>query len=316
MSATIESKMNSNFPKQVQIVEVGPRDGLQNEETILDTADKVQFIEMLANAGYSSIEVSSFVNPARIPQLADAAEVFAQLPRKPGVRYAALVPNRKGLDRAIAANVDAIAFFTAASETFTDRNIGMTIDGSLDVFRSMMTPAKAAGMWIRAYVSTAFFCPYEGRIQPPQVVPVVKALLEMGVDEISIGDTVGWATPTDVTRLTESLLPHLPLNKFAYHFHDTRGAALANVLTALNYGIHIFDGASGGSGGCPFAPGAAGNLSTEDLIGMLHGMGIETGVNLNRALEAAWFLEAKLGKYLPGKWMQSAPDDMIEESDH
>jgi hydroxymethylglutaryl-CoA lyase len=306
-----DSLLNS-IPKSVRVVEVGPRDGLQNEGAILDTEEKIQFVEMLADAGFADVEVSSFVNPARVPQLADAAEVFKGLRKREGTRYSALVPNRKGLDRALDAGVQAIALFTAASETFTQKNIGMTIADSLQVFRSLMPVAKENRLWVRAYVSTAFVCPYEGPIQPVAVLAVTQKLLEMGVDEISIGDTIGHAVPTDVAKLTEALLPRLPLEKLAYHFHDTRGTALANVLMALQQGVSIFDSSAGGAGGCPFAPGASGNLATEDLLGMLQGMGIETGVDIRKVMEAAWFLEATLGKYLPGKYLQS---DISEEEE-
>jgi isopropylmalate/homocitrate/citramalate synthase len=292
-------------PARVRVVEVGPRDGLQNEAVTVPTSDKVRFVEMLAEAGFADIEVSSFVSPQRVPQLADAAEVFASLSTRPSVRYSALVPNAKGLERALAAGVRAIALFTAASETFTQRNIGMTIAGSLEVFRALLPAARAHDLWVRAYISTAFVCPYEGQITPEKVVAVVQELTAMGVDEISIGDTIGYATPNDVARLTEVLRPALPLDRMAYHFHDTRGAALANVLMALQYGVANFDSAAGGTGGCPFAPGAAGNLATEDLLSLLHGMGIETGVDLNKVVAASRFLEASLGHSLPGKYLQT-----------
>lgn len=303
--------MNLNWlehvPKRVRIVEVGPRDGLQNEAAILPTEEKLRFVEMLAEAGLSDIEVSSFVSPQRVPQLADAEEVFARLNRRLGVRYWALVPNAKGLERALRAGVQAIALFTAASETFNRRNIGMSIAESLDVFRGLLPTARAHVLWVRAYVSMAFVCPYEGAISPEKVVEVVRALEEMGVDEISLGDTIGHATPASVSRLTEALLPppasRLP--PYAFHFHDTRGFALANILMALQYGISVFDSAAGGAGGCPFAPGAAGNLATEDLLAMLHGMGIETGVDLEKVAAASRFLETKLGHPLTSKYLQA-----------
>jgi isopropylmalate/homocitrate/citramalate synthase len=292
-------------PNQVRVVEVGPRDGLQNEEVLLSTDDKIRFIEMLAEAGLRDIEVTSFVRPDRIPQLSDAEAVLTGLSERPGVRFSALVPNRRGLERAIEVGCRDIAFFTAATQTFARRNIGMGVEESLAGFRDMMPDAKVAGMRVRAYVSTAFVCPFEGPTRPEQVVPVVRALVEMGVDEVSVADTIGHAVPTQVAALTEALLPVLPPESFAYHFHDTRGTALANVLTALQYGIQIFDAAAGGAGGCPFAPGAAGNLATEDLLHMLHGMGIETGVDIEKTASAALFLEALLGSYLPGRYIQS-----------
>ena len=292
-SETIPTEFLQRVPRQVQVVEVGPSDGLQNEAVILSTADKARFVEMLADAGFSSIEVSSFVNPKRVPQLADATEVFALLAPRPAV-YSALVPNARGLERALEAGVSSIAFFTAASETFTKQNIGMTIAESLDGFRAMMDTTHAYGMAVRGYVSTAFVCPYEGLITPAQVAPVVQELLALGVDEISLGDTIGHATPDSVARLTEALLPILPLPRMAYHFHDTRGTALANVLMALQYGVSIFDSAAGGVGGCPFAPGAAGNLASEDLLTMLQGMGIETGIDIEKVVLASRFLASKL----------------------
>ncbi|HLK58411.1 MAG TPA: hydroxymethylglutaryl-CoA lyase [Chthonomonadaceae bacterium] len=298
-----------HIPKRVRIVEVGPRDGLQNEAMVVATEDKVRFVEMLADAGFADIEVSSFVSPKRVPQLADASEVFARLQPRVNVRYSALVPNRKGLERALEAGVRAIALFTAASETFTQKNIGMTIAESLAGFRDLLPDARAARCWVRAYVSTAFVCPYEGEIPPEQVLPVVKALDEMSVDEISVGDTIGYATPDDVARLTEALAPVLPMEKLAYHFHDTRGAALANVLMALQYGIAAFDSSAGGTGGCPFAPGAAGNLATEDLLSLLHGMGIETGVRFEAVGAASRFLERKLGRALTSKALQTYQED-------
>ena len=282
------------MPKAVRIVEVGPRDGLQNEAEIVSTADKVRFIALLTASGLRDIEVSSFVSPARVPQLADAAEVFALLPENPNVRYSALVPNAKGLQRALNAGVKHIAVFTAASETFTQRNIGRTIAESLAAFRLMMQDAHDAGCHVRAYVSTAFVCPYEGRILPAQVLPVVAELLEMGADEISVGDTIGHAEPDDIALLTESLLPLLPLQKFAYHFHDTKQTALVNVERALQYGISIYDSSAGGLGGCPFALGAEGNLATEALLSLLHSHAIETGVNAEAIATASRFILPKL----------------------
>ena len=285
--------------KYARVVEVGPRDGLQNELVILSTEDKVRFIELLAEAGFADIEVSSFVNPARVPQLADAGEVFARLAPRPNVRYSALVPNIKGLERAIGAEVRAIALFTAASETFTQRNIGTTIAGSLDNFRALMPLAREHGLWVRAYISTAWVCPFEGNIAPTQVLPIARELLAMGADEISLGDTIGHATPEQVARLLEALNSVLPLPQTACHFHDTRGHALDNVKISLQYGVTNFDAAAGGVGGCPFAPGAAGNLATESLLVLLRDMGIETGVDLEKVVAASRFLAAKLGRALP-----------------
>jgi|SRR5579862_8391767 len=297
--------MNSplgDIPKKVRVVEVGPRDGLQNEAEVVSTKDKAQFIELLGRSGLSDIEVTSFVSPKRVPQLADADELFAEIVKRQKVRYWALVPNAKGLERALAAGVRSIAFFTAASETFTQKNIGMTISESLREFRNMMPMARQHGCRVRAYVSTAFVCPYEGRIEPDKVLPVVSELVEMGIDEVSLGDTVGRAAPNDVSKLTESLLGTLPLEKMAYHFHDTNGLAVANVLMALQRGVSVFDSSTGGIGGCPFAPGAAGNLATEKLLTLLQGMGIETGVDIAAISKAAKFLEPKLGHSLGPKF--------------
>jgi hydroxymethylglutaryl-CoA lyase len=278
----------------VRVVEVGPRDGLQNEPQIVPTAVKVQFIEMLADAGLCEIEVSSFVSPKRVPQLADAADVFAALKPRPSVRYSALVPNAKGLERALESHVKAIAVFTAASETFTQRNIGMTIAESLETFRALIPQARASGLWIRAYVSTAFHCPYEGRILPAQVVPVVRELLAMGVDEISLGDTIGHAVPAEVAELTTALRDVLPLPQWAYHFHDTRRTALDNVRQSLMDDIRIFDSSAGGLGGCPFAPGASGNLATEELLALLSSLGYATGVDAEQVAAATRFLHSTI----------------------
>jgi len=282
------------LPSKVRIVEVGPRDGLQNEATVVSTADKVHFIELLVDAGLRNIEVSSFVNPKRVPQLADASDVFAQLPRTASVDFSALVPNSKGMERAIAAGVRSIAFFTAASETFTEKNIGMTIGESLDEFRAMMPHARAHNMHVRAYVSTAFVCPYEGAIAPANVTPIVRELLDIGVDEISLGDTIGHAVPADVDALLSDLDGVLPIAKTALHFHDTRGNALDNVRAGLQRGVAIFDSSAGGTGGCPFAPGATGNIATELVVRMLDGMRIATDVNQANIIAAAEFIRSKL----------------------
>jgi len=259
----------------------------------------------VAASGLSNIEVTSFVNPKRVPQLADAEALCAELLSQNNITYSALVPNRRGLERALAAQVREIALFTAASETFVYQNIGMTIAESLAVFRELVPKALASQMRVRAYVSTAFFCPFEGKVSSDAVVPIIIDLLDMGVDEISLGDTIGYAVPTDVAELLNAVSPALPLNRTACHFHDTRGAALANVLTALEFGVHVFDTASGGLGGCPFAPGAAGNLATEDLILMLNGMNIVTGVDVDRVASASHYLSQELGRTLPGKALSS-----------
>jgi isopropylmalate/homocitrate/citramalate synthase len=279
----------------VRIFEVAPRDGLQNEADILPTDDKIRLVEILAQSGLTDIEVSSFVSPARVPQLADADELFSRVSRRPGVRYWALVPNQRGLDRALAARVDGVALFTAASDAFAQKNIGKSIEESLVEYSKVAAQAKSARMRIRGYVSTAFVCPYSGPVEPSAVLPVVTQLLEMGADEISVADTIGAARPEDVAQLTEELIPHLPLKRFAYHFHDTNGTALDNVLKALEFGVFIFDSAAGGLGGCPFAPGAPGNLATESLIQLLQNRGIETGVDIEQIRAASQWLATRHG---------------------
>ena len=286
----------------VRIYEVGPRDGLQNESTPIPTDAKARFIDLLADAGLREIEATSFVSPKAIPQLADADELLAGLQRRPGVRYPVLVPNQRGMDRAEAARVDAIAVFTAASDAFTSRNIGMTVDESLATFAPLIRRARELGWWTRGYVSTAFGCPYTGRVDPSRVVEVATSLVELGVDEICFGDTIGVGVPGQVEELTGFAADAgLPLERVAYHFHDTRGTALANVAAGLGSGVTCFDSAAGGTGGCPYAPGAAGNLATEDLVYFLDAEGYDTGVSLAGVLEAARFVADVLGKPLTTK---------------
>jgi isopropylmalate/homocitrate/citramalate synthase len=280
----------ANLPKRVTVVEVGPRDGLQNEKGVVATADKIRFIDLLSAAGCPVVEATSFVSPKAIPQLADAADVMAGIERRPGARYPVLVPNRKGMERALAAGVRAVAVFTGASESFVQHNINTSIEGSIENFRPVVDMARSEGAWVRGYISTAFGCPYEGAVPPEAVVRVAVQLLGLGVDELSIGDTIGVATPNQVWDVAEALQQYVPIEKLAMHFHDTRGTALANVLTALQLGIGIFDSAAGGLGGCPYAPGASGNLATEDLLYMLHGLGIETGISLEAVVMASRFL--------------------------
>jgi hydroxymethylglutaryl-CoA lyase len=284
----------ASVPQRVKICEMGPRDGLQNEASTVATPDKIRYVDLLSASGLAVIETTSFVKPNAIPQLTDAEAVMAGIDRKPGVTYLCLVPNMRGFDRARAAGVDAIAVFTAASESFTKRNINMTIGESLDAFRVVVAAARAEAMWVRGYISTAFGCPYEGHVPIEAVVRVANALAEMGIDEISIGDTIGVGTPDRVVDIAEALQREMPVERLAMHFHDTRGTALANVLAALQMNVAIFDSASGGLGGCPYAPGASGNLATEDLLYMLHGMGIETGVDLDRVREASRFISGVL----------------------
>lgn len=296
--------MPLSYPKQVKIVEVGPRDGLQNEPQAIAAADKLTFIEKLDDSGLCRIEVTSFVHPKRVPQLADALEVVQGLPHRPEVIYSALVPNMKGLERAMESGIKRIAVFTAASETFTRKNINMTIQESLDTFRPVVETALANGMTVRGYVSTCFVCPYEGDIAKEKVSDVAKALHEMGIDEISLGDTIGAAAPNNVYETVGHVLNVIPVEQIALHFHDTYGTALANVVAGLDLGITTFDASAGGLGGCPYAPGASGNLATEDLVYLLHRMGIETGVNLEKLAEASFYIQNLLGRPLPSRQLQ------------
>ena len=287
--------MEGQRPRRVTVVEVGPRDGLQNEKGVVSTADKIRFIDLLSATGLPVIEATSFVSPKAIPQLADATEVMAGVQRAPGVRYPVLVPNLKGMERALASRVTEVAVFTGASETFVQRNINTSIAGSVENFRPVVAAARQQGVRVRGYISTAFGCPYEGAVAPAAVLDVVERLLALGVDELSIGDTIGVATPNQVVEVTRLLQTRVPLERLAMHFHDTRGTALANVLAALEHGVAIFDSSAGGLGGCPYAPGASGNLATEDLLYMLHGMDIETGADLAGVVEASRFLASVRG---------------------
>jgi hydroxymethylglutaryl-CoA lyase len=287
---------------RVRVYEVGPRDGLQNEATPVSTPTKAQFIELLAAAGLREIEATSFVAPRAIPQLADADELFANLERSPGVRYPVLVPNERGRLRAEAAGVDAIAVFTAASDAFTQANIGMTIEASLTAFEPVLSQARDLGWWRRGYVSTAFGCPYTGRVEPQRAVEIAVRLVELGAEEVCFGDTIGVGVPSQVAVLTGLAVDAgIPLERIAFHFHDTRGTALANVAAGLDAGVRCFDSAAGGTGGCPYAPGAAGNLATEDLIYFLDASGWESGVSLAGVLDAARFISDALGRPLATK---------------
>jgi hydroxymethylglutaryl-CoA lyase len=292
-------------PGRVTIVEVGPRDGLQNEKAPIATADKIAFVDQLSEAGHSVIEVSAFVSPKWVPQMADAGEVLAGLTRKPGIRYTALVPNQAGLERAIAAGVTEVAIFAAASETFSRRNINQSIDESLATYKIVCEVAAAAGVRVRGYLSTCFVCPFEGAVASSKVAEVAAKLADLGVFEVAISDTIGAATPGDVLRVLGSVSERLPLQQIALHFHDTRGTALANVLAGLDYGVTTFDSSAGGLGGCPYAPGAAGNLATEDLLYMLNGLGIDTGVSIDAIAAASRFIETKLDHALPSRFLQA-----------
>jgi len=301
--------MLSSIPEKVSVVEVGPRDGLQNEAELITLEDKFKFVRHLADAGCSTIEVGAFVRPDRVPQMADSEELIRRLLEAEGPRplYMALVPNMKGLERALQCNVDRIAVFTAASETFAEQNIGMSVRRSLDVFGKVIAAANAAGKPVRGYVSTAWWCPFVGEVDPDRVVDVVHRLFELGCDEVSVADTIGAATPVEVFSLLSRLVELHPVEKLSVHFHDTRGTAAANVLAALQVGIRTIDAAAGGVGGCPFAPGATGNLATEDLLYLLHGMGIETGVDIHGVLRASLGLQEVLGRQLPSRYMRAGP---------
>jgi isopropylmalate/homocitrate/citramalate synthase len=288
--------------ERVRIYEVGPRDGLQNESTPVPTETKARFIALLGEAGLREIEATSFVAPRAIPQLSDADELMANLPRRRGVRYPVLVPNERGLARADAAGIDALAVFTATTDAFTEHNIGMSVDDSLRTFGPVLARARDLGWWRRAYVSTAFGCPYTGRVEPQRAVEVALRLLELGAEEICFGDTIGVGVPGQVAALSGlAVEAGIPVERIAFHFHDTRGTALANVAAGLDAGVRCFDSAAGGTGGCPYAPGAAGNLATEDLVYFLDASGWESGVSLDGVLEAARYIADALGHPLATK---------------
>lgn len=305
-----------HLPARVTVYEVGPRDGLQNEKESLPVDVRVAYVDKLTEAGLPAIEAGSFVSPRAVPQLADSDEVFRRIHRKSGTRYPALVPNLKGLERAAAAGVQEIAVFTAASETFNRHNINAGVDESIERFRPVVARAREEKIRVRGYVSTAFGCPYEGPISPEAVREVVHKLLDLPVDEISIGDTIGVATPGGVFEVIETLYDSgVTRGVLALHFHDTRGTGLANVYAGLECGIPTFDSSSGGLGGCPYAPGAAGNLATEDLLYMLEGLGIETGVSLPGVVEASRYLASALGRRPPGRYLSAVwPVDQEQAS--
>jgi hydroxymethylglutaryl-CoA lyase len=295
------------LPSRVTVVEVGPRDGLQNEATPLSIDDRVGFCNRLGAAGLPVVEVGALVSPSWVPQMAGSEEVLRRVVRRPGLRLSVLVPNRKGFDRARAAGSPEIAVFTAASETFNRRNSNATIDESFARFAGFLPEARQEGLRVRGYVSTCFGCPYEGPVPAERVAEVVRRLVESGCEEISIGDTIGVAVPTQVSDLVGRLGEALPVARLAVHFHDTRGTALANVLAALQEGVAVVDSSAGGLGGCPYAPGASGNLATEDLVYMLHGMGIATGVDLAAVAEASGAIAHRLGRTLPSRYLEAGP---------
>lgn len=293
------------WPKQVTIKEVGPRDGLQNEKAFIETIDKIAWINQLSQTGLTYIEITSFVHPKWIPQLADAAEVAAKIKKIQGVTYAALVPNLKGLEGALAADVDEVSVFMSASETHNRKNINKSIAETFPVLEEVVLQAKKGGKTVRGYISTVFGCPYEGAIDVEQAIKVADKLFEMGIDELSLGDTIGVANPRQVQEVLEEFLKRFPKEQLAMHFHNTRGTALANVLASLEMGITTFDSALGGLGGCPYAPGASGNLATDDLLYMLDGMGIATGVQMEQLAKAALFIQDKIGRKLNSHYLQT-----------
>ncbi len=284
------------LPKYVRIGEAGARDGLQNEKQVVPTAVKVELIERLADAGLTDIEAGSFVSPKWVPQMADSDEVIARIKRKSGVTYGALVPNMQGYARAQAAGIKEIGIFTAATESFTKANINCTIAESIERFRPVVEAAKKDGVRIRAAVSCALGCPFEGEVAPAKVAEVAKMLDDLGVDDVDLADTIGVGTPAKAQRMLAAAAARVPMEKLSIHFHDTYGQALANTLACLELGVGAVDSAVGGLGGCPFAPGATGNVATEDVVYMLHGMGIETGVDLDKLIDAAFFISDFLGR--------------------
>ena len=295
------------LPASVRIVEVGPRDGLQNEKSIIPTAAKVELIDRLSATGLQCIEATSFVSPKWVPQLADAAEVMAAIERRPGVRYPVLVPNLQGYERARAAGAADIAVFTAASEAFNRRNTNAGIDESLQRFAPVMERARADGVAVRGYVSTVLGCPYQGEVPLHDVVRVARALHDMGCFEISLGDTIGVGTPGKARDMLRAVAAEVPMPALAVHFHDTDGQALANTLACLEEGVAVVDSSVSGTGGCPYAAGASGNVASEDVVYMLHGLGIETGIDLDRLVDTGRWLAALLGRASGSKVAQALP---------
>ncbi len=288
--------LSNKLPQQVKVVEVGPRDGLQNEATPISANDKIQLIEKLSAAGVSYIESGSFVSPKWVPQMATSTEVFEKLNRNQKVTYAALTPNMRGFEAAMAVNADEVAIFGAASESFSQKNINCSIEESLERFAPIMEAAKKANIKVRGYVSCVLGCPYEGDVAPEQVALVAEKLFAMGCYEISLGDTVGVGNPDSVTKMIQAVSARVPTDKLAVHFHDTYGQALTNIYAALQLGVKVVDSAIAGLGGCPYAKGASGNVATEDVVYMLNGLGITTGINFKKLLQAGWFISDKLGK--------------------
>jgi hydroxymethylglutaryl-CoA lyase len=286
----------SRLPADVRIVEVGPRDGLQNEKQSIATAVKVALIDRLSDAGLPAIEAAAFVSPKWVPQMADAAEVMAKIRRKPGVSYPVLVPNMKGFEAAAAAGADEIAVFGAASEAFSQKNINSSIADSLARFEPVVAAARAANIRVRGYISCVLGCPYEGDVAPQAVAAVADALYAMGCYEVSLGDTIGVGTPGKTLAMLEAVSRRVPVDKLAGHYHDTYGQALANIYASLEAGVAVFDSSVAGLGGCPYAKGATGNVATEDVVYLLHGVGSRTGVDLDRLIDAGEYICAVLGR--------------------
>lgn len=293
------------LPRRIRLVEVGPRDGLQNEAAAVSTADKIAFIDRLSAAGHAIVEVTAFVSPRRVPQMADAEAVLAGIARRPGTRYTALVPNQRGFERAIAAAVDEMAVLVAATEEFSRRNIHQSIEESFATAAAVCREARQAELPVRGYLSTAFGCPFEGPVSPHRVADMARRMVDLGVYEVALSDTIGVAHPALVEQIVEAGADAVGLERIALHLHDTRGTALANVLAGLTLGVTTFDASAGGLGGCPFAPGAAGNLATEDLLYLLDGLGIETGVSLPAVVDASRGIEAVIGHRLPSRCYQA-----------
>jgi hydroxymethylglutaryl-CoA lyase len=298
--------MFEHLPADVLLFEVGPRDGLQNESRLVATADKVALIDALSDSGLRAIEITSFVNPQWVPQLADASEVARRIVRRPGLTYSGLVPNPQGLVAAQTAGMSEIAVFLSASETHNRKNVNKGIAESLRVMAQVVPQAQAAGMRVRGYVSTVFGCPYEGAIEPGRVVQLVTALHAAGCYQVSLGDTIGVANPRQVRDMLDLVLRDMALEFLAVHFHDTRGTALANLVVALDKGIRTVDTALGGLGGCPFAPGASGNLATEDAVYMLEGMGVRTGIDLEKLIDCSSLAASLVGHEMPSRYYRAA----------
>jgi hydroxymethylglutaryl-CoA lyase len=286
----------SKLPKKVKIIDVSPRDGLQNEKQLIDLSTKLELIERLSDSGVKNIEVTGFVSPKWVPQLADSSQLCEQLVQKEGINYSALVPNVKGLELAIAGGIKEVAVFTAASESFTKKNINCSIDDSLERFKPVMDLAIKENIKVRGYVSCVFGCPYEGKIQASKVAEVTEKLFELGCYEVSLGDTIGTGTPQKAQQMLQACMNIAPINKLALHFHNTYGQALANIYACLQLGANIIDASIAGLGGCPYAKGASGNVATEDVVYMLDGMGISTGINLNELIKTGNWISNKLNK--------------------